>query len=89
MCTVNETTSGLTNSPTLEWVDELGMPVSGDDVTVENTTMTENSATQTLTFTGISTSRGEMYMCTAILMSPAVDSGITNSSTVSVNVQSE
>ena len=46
-CTVNETISGLTNSPTLEWVDELGMLVSGDDVMVMNITMTDNSATQT------------------------------------------
>ncbi len=87
-CTATEVISGLTNTPTLEWVDEQGMTVSGGDVMVQNTTMTDTSATQTLTFSSISTSRGGMYTCRATLLSPAVSGGITNCSTETTVVES-
>ncbi len=87
-CTATEVISGLTNAPTLEWVDEQGMTVSGSDVMVQNTTMSDTSATQTLNFSSISTSRGGMYTCRATLLSPAVSGGITNSSTETVVVES-
>ena len=84
-CTVMEDIEGLTNSPTLQWVDPDGNTVSGELITVDETT--DMSATQTLTFDPLHTSDGGDYTCQAMLVSPPGD--IENSTIQTVTVQSE
>ena len=84
-CTVMEDIAGLTNSPTLRWVDPDGNIVNGEVVTVNETT--DMSATQTLTFGPLRTSDGGNYSCQAMLVSPPGD--IEDSAIQTVTVQSE
>ena len=84
-CTVMEDIEGLTNSPTLQWVDPEGNIVSGELITVDETT--DTSATQTLTFDPLRTSDGGNYTCRAMLVSPPGD--IEDSTIQTVTVQSE
>ena len=84
-CTVMEDIEGLTNSPTLQWVDPDGNIVSGEVITVNETT--DMSATQTLTFGPLRTSDRGDYTCQAMLVSPPGD--IEDSAIQRVTVQSE
>ena len=84
-CTVMEDIEGLTNSPTLRWVDPDGNTVSGELITVNETT--DMSATQTLTFDPLRTSDGGNYTCQVMLVSPP--GNIENSTIQTVTVQSE
>ena len=81
-CTVMEDIEGLTNSPTLRWVGPDGNTVSGEVVT-----MNETTATQTLRFGPLRTSDGGNYTCQVMLVSPPGD--IEDSAIQTVTVQSE
>ena len=85
ICTVMEDIEGLTNSPTLQWVDPDNNTVSGELITVDETT--DTSATQTLTFDPLRTSDGGDYTCQAMLVSPLGD--IVDSTIQTITVQSE
>ena len=84
-CTVMEDIEGLTNSPTLQWVDPDNNTVSGELITVDETI--DTSAIQTLTFDPLRTSDGGDYTCHAMLVSPLGD--IEDSTIQRVTVQSE
>ena len=87
MCTAAELIDGLTNSPTLQWLNRTGQPVTNGMLGDLNSTNT--SITQTLTFNSLLTSDGGEYTCYAMLQSPAVEGGIVNSTTETVTVQSQ
>ena len=87
MCTAAELIDGLTNSPTLQWLNGTGQPVTNGMLGDLNSTNT--SVTQTLTFNSLFTSDGGEYTCEAKLQSPAVEGGIVNSTTETVTVQSQ
>ena len=80
-----EEIDGLTNSPTLQWVYPEGNTVSGELITVDETS--DTSATQTLTFDPLHTSDGGDYTCQAMLVSPLGD--IEDSTIQTITVQSE
>ena len=86
-CTATELIDGLTNSPTLQWLNGTGQPVTngmlGDAIS------TNTSVTQTLTFNSLLTSDGGEYTCKAMLQSPAEEGGIMNCTTETVTVQSQ
>ena len=87
-CTATELIDGLTNSPTLQWLNGTGQPVTNG--MLGDTMSTNTSVTQTLTFSSLLTSDGGEYTCEAKLQSPAVEEGIiVNSTTQTVTVQSQ
>ena len=88
-CTVTELLSGLTNMPTLQWLNSDNSPVTGNDISVGEVNSMDTSATLTLTFTPLHTSHGGEYTCTAMLKSPPVEEGIVNSDMATVTVQSK
>ena len=88
-CTVTELIDGLTNMPTLEWLDSVNNPVSGGGITVGDMNSNDTSATLTLTFNPLRTSHGGEYTCRATLVSPPVVGGIVDSAMATVTVQSE
>ena len=86
-CTATELIDGLTNSPTLQWLNGTGQPFTNG--MLGDTISTNTSVTQTLTFSPLLTSDGGEYTCEAMLQSPAVEGGIENSTTEAVTVQSQ
>ena len=85
-CTVNETISGLTGSPSAHWMTSSGPVSSGEDITV-TTSRDTSSATATLTFSSLHTSHAGLYTCQGTLASPAAADDITSKSeAVSVSV---
>ena len=85
MCTATELIDGLTNSPTLQWLN--GQPFTNGMLGDLNSTIT--SVTQTLTFSPLLTSDGGEYTCEAMVQSPAEEGGIVNSTNETVTVQSQ
>ena len=86
-CTATDLIDGLTNSPTLQWLNGTSQPVTNGMLGDLNSTNT--SVTQTLTFSSLLTSDGGEYTCEAMLQSPAEEGGIVNSTTETVTVQSQ
>ena len=79
MCTATELIEGLTNSPTLQWLNGTGQPFTNG--MLGDTISTNTSVTQTLTFNSLLTSDGGEYTCEAMLQSPAEEGGIIVNST--------
>ena len=84
-CTVHETISGLTNTPSAHWMTSSGPVSSGEDITVTETFRNATTATATLTFSSLHTSHAGLYTCQGTLVSPAAVYGI-NSTTDAVSV---
>ena len=86
-CTAAKLIDGLTNSPTLQWLNGTGQPFTNG--MLGDTMSTNTSVTQTLTFNSLLTSDAGEYTCEAMLQSPAMEEGIVNSTTETVTVQSQ
>ena len=87
-CTVSETISGLTNSPSAHWVTSSGPVIPGEDITVTETLRNATTATAILTFSSLHTSHAGLYTCQGTLVSPAAVYGINSTiDTVSVTVR--
>ena len=78
-CTVHETISGLTNSPSAHWMTSSGPVSSGEDITV-TTTRDDIATTATLTFSSLHISHTGLYGCQGTLVSPAAADDITSTS---------
>ena len=85
-CTATELIDGLTNSPTLQWLNGTGQPFTNG--MLGDTISTNTSVTQTLMFSSLLTSDGGEYTCEAMVQSPAEEGGIVNSTNETVTVQS-
>ena len=86
-CTVSETISGLTNTPSAHWMTSSGPVSSGEDITVTETFRNDTSARATLTFSSLHTSHAGLYTCQGTLISPPAADDITSTSdAVSVTV---
>ena len=84
ICSVTEEITGLTGSPSVQWIGP-------DDNTVVPTTgsmSNQTSSSVTLTFQPLTTSSGGLYTCLATLPSPAVTGDITVSISQPVIVES-
>ena len=83
-CTVSEDITGLTGTPTVQWMIPSGL---AGDVAEGNLSIGDQTSTRTLTFFPLLTSHGsDGYTCLGVLSSPAVEDDITaiKSSTVTV-----
>ena len=69
-CTVEETTGGLTNTPSAVWMNVSGPVVSGNGVTVTETVVNGTTTTSTLSFPSLYTSHAGLYNCMGSLESP-------------------
>ena len=70
-CTIMEEVVGLTNMPSLQWLDSSGQEiVDGEGITVEQTHQNETTAILVLIFDPLRTSHGGEYTCQGILESP-------------------
>ena len=75
-CTVSETISGLTGSPSAHWMRGSRAVTSGEHIITRDAT----TATATLTFSSLHTSHAGLYTCQGTLASPAAADDITSSS---------
>ena len=91
-CTISETFSGLTDTPTAMWLDNLadgGVPVtSGDGITIA-TSSTGDVAVSVLTFDPLRTSHDGTYRCSGSITSPADDDLMDVTTDIDINVQSK
>ena len=70
-CTIMEEVVGLTNMPSLQWLDSSGQEiVDGEGITVEQTHQNETTTILVLIFDPVRTSHGGEYTCQGILESP-------------------
>ena len=84
ICSVTEEITGLTGTPSAQWIGP-------DDNTVVPTTgsmSNQTSSSATLTFQPLTTSSGGLYICLATLPSPAVTGDITANTSQAVVVES-
>ena len=77
-CTVHETISGLTNTPSAHWMTSSGPVSSGENITVTENFSNDTTATATLTFSSLHTSHAGQYTCLGMLVSPAAVNGSTS-----------
>ena len=85
-CTVTETISGLTNSPSAVWVAEYGPLESVGGIAVNEIIRNDTTAVTTLSFLELHTSHAGLYTCQGILNSPAADGGTIDVTTPAVPV---
>ncbi len=89
LCLASKTVSGLSNTPSLQWLDEDGSPVSnGGPVTVGEATAQSSGVSLSLTFSSLHVSHGGRYTCQASLSSPALETSLVKSTTSDVTLQS-
>ena len=87
-CTVMEEVEGLTNIPSLQWLDPSDqVVVDGEGVTVGQIQRTDTTAMLVLTFDPVRTSHGVEYTCQGTLESPP--GPLMNTSEQTVTVQSK
>ena len=87
-CTVMEEIEGLTNMPSLQWLDPSDqVVVDGEGVTVGQIQQTDTTAMLVLTFDPVRTSHGGEYTCQGTLESPP--GPLMNTSEQTVTVQSK
>ena len=79
---------GLVVVPDVVWMKDGGVLVNGTNTTLTRTVSGGNS-TLNLTFNPLLTSHGGQYTCVATISVPQLSLNITNSSAVTVSVQSE
>ena len=79
---------GLVVVPDVVWMKDGGVIVNGTNTTLTRTVSGGNSALN-LTFNPLLTSHGGQYTCVATISVPQLSLSITNSSAVTVSVQSE
>ena len=79
-CTVHETISGLTNMPSAIWVGPFGPVEDGESVTLTGT-ISNVTATLTLTFHSLLTSQAGGYTCQGTVVTPAGVDDVTITST--------
>ena len=75
-CTVEETTRGLTNTPSAVWMNVSGPVVSGNGVTVTETVVNDTTTISTLSFSPLYTSHAGLYRCMGSLESPPANVSI-------------
>ena len=84
ICSVTEEITGLTGTPSVQWIEP-------DDITVVPTTgsmSNQTSSSAVLSFQPLTTSSGGLYTCLATLPSPAVTGDITANTSQAVVVES-
>ena len=87
-CTVMEEIEGLTNMPSLQWLDPSDQAVAnGEGITVGQIQITDTTAILVLTFDPVRTSHGGEYTCQGTLESPP--GPLMNTSEQTVTVQSK
>ena len=87
-CTVMEEIEGLTNMPSLQWLDPSDqVVVDGEGITVGQLQQNETTAILVLTFDPVRTSHGGEYTCQSTLESPP--GPLMNTSERTVTVQSK
>ena len=86
-CAVMEEVEGLTNMPSLQWLDPSDQVVDGEGITVGQLQQNETTATLVLTFDPVRTSHGGEYTCQGTLESPP--GPLMNTSEQTVTVQSK
>ncbi len=90
LCLASKTISGLTNTPSLEWLDKEGSPVTtGGPVTVGELTTHTLNVSLSLTFSSLHISHAGQYTCQATLSSPALDTPLEKNTTSDVTLQSK
>ena len=83
-CIVTEEVVGLTNMPTLQWLNSSDQVFDGEGITVGQLQQNETTATLVLTFDPVRTSHGGEYTCQGTLESPPGPLMNTTEQTVSV-----
>ena len=87
-CTVMEELEGLTNMPSLLWLNSSDqVVVDGEGITVGQLQQNETTATLVLTFDPVRTSHGGNFTCQGTLESPP--GPLMNTSEQTVTVQSK
>ena len=86
-CIVMEEIEGLTNMPSLQWLDPSDQVVADGSITVGQIRRTDTTATLVLTFDPVRTSHGGEYTCQGTLESPP--GPLMNTSEQTVTVQSK
>ena len=87
-CIVMEEIVGLTNMPSLQWLDPSDQVVAdGEGITVGQIQRTDTTAMLVLTFDPVRTSHGGEYTCQGTLESPT--GTLRNTSEQTVTVQSK
>ena len=86
-CIVTEEVVGLTNMPTLQWLNSSYQVFDGEGITVGQLQQNETTATLVLTFDPVRTSHGGEYTCQGTLESPP--GPLMNTSEQTVTVQSK
>ena len=90
MCTVTKSNTGLTGSPSAEWIGPNGNPVvSTTDITVESLLNDTMTSSLRLRFARLHTSFSGLYTCLGVVPSPAVEGEVTASDNSTVTVKSE
>ena len=81
ICNITKATAELTNSPTAQWMDSNGQPVTSTNGSITVTiTNTDLPTVHTITFSPLRTSQGGQYTCRGTIQSPL----LTNPATVSI-----
>ena len=78
---------GLTNMPSLQWLDSFDHVVDGEGITVGQLQQNDTTAMLVLTFDPVQTSHGGKYICQGTLESPPGQ--LMNASEQTVTVQSK
>ena len=86
-CIVMEEPVGLTNMPSLQWLDSSDQVVADGSTTVGQIQQTDTTAMLVLTFDPVQTSHGGEYICQGTLESPP--GLLMNTSEQTVTVQSK
>ncbi len=90
ICVASKTVSGITNTPSLEWLDKEGSPVTtGGLLTVGELTTQTSNVFLSLTFSSFHISHAGQYTCRATLSSPALDTPLEKNTTSDVTLQSK
>ena len=78
-CRITKAISELTNMPTAIWNVDGELVTSGGDITVA-TSSNDTVAIATVTFDPLRASHGKVYRCVGVLMSPAQEESIQETS---------